>query len=113
MTEVSSWWNHRWCHRCGHTFRRGDKVHVNQSERAVVHLVPGLDCGLPSDATWEAAVKELEAFRDGMLSGWPVASTMQLFRLATGDWRIHQSPERSSIQYRLLENDLQRQLNLA
>src|SRR3712207_1934917 len=64
VTRPSSWWNHLTCGQCGHTFRRGDRVVVNQQERAVVHLVPALGCAQPADV---AAHEEITSFAGGLL----------------------------------------------
>jgi hypothetical protein len=90
MTRISSWWNHLQCRRCGHTFRRGDMVRVDQAARTVEHLVPGLRCGLPADAA--GGVDEIAGFREGLMSTWPVPAGPRMRRLEPDDWRIPEGP---------------------
>lgn len=92
VTRLSSWWNHLRCRRCGHTFRRGDRVRVNDRERTVVHLAPDLDCGVPRPGSQDAE-DEIAAFRDGLRSAWPATSGTRLRRLADDDWRIPKGPD--------------------
>jgi hypothetical protein len=90
VTRLSSWWNHLRCRRCGHTFRRRDPVRVNQRDRTVVHLVPGLGCGGPAEAGGEQ--KEISQFRLGLLEAWPSGPGLRVQQLAAGDWRIPRGP---------------------
>jgi hypothetical protein len=90
-TRSSSWWNHRRCGVCGHTFRRGDRVLVDAAERTVRHHVPGLACyaepgsiGVAVDPVMAAEDKsELTA---GLLRTWPAG--IGLSRIDEGDWRL-------------------------
>src|SRR5262245_40858035 len=50
MTTMNSWWKHLTCERCGHTFRRGDRVHVDPRQQVVHHLDPGIGCGAAEKA---------------------------------------------------------------
>ncbi|HET9895630.1 MAG TPA: hypothetical protein VFQ44_11945 [Streptosporangiaceae bacterium] len=92
VTRLSSWWNHLRCLRCGHTFRRGDSVRVNDRERTVLHLAPVLNCGIPrpEDA---GADEEIAAFREGLRLAWPATQGVRLRRLAADDWRIPKGPD--------------------
>ena len=92
VTRVSSWWNHLRCRRCGHTFRRGDIVSANDYERTVVHLAPALDCGVPRPED-TGGDEEIEAFREGLRSTWPVTPGVRLRRIEAGDWRIPAGPD--------------------
>ncbi|MEU4536139.1 hypothetical protein AB0G15_14865 [Streptosporangium sp. NPDC023825] len=92
-TNPSSWWNHLSCTTCGHTFRRGDRVLVDEETGTVRHAERALECGtgLPDDP---GAVREdpkdpdneVAEFSVGLLSAWPPA--VPISRLAAGDWRI-------------------------
>jgi hypothetical protein len=90
VTRPSSDWNHRRCHRCGQTFRRGDRVRVSDRGRTVVHLAPGLGCAGPADA--DSAREEVGAFRAGLLAEWPAGAGLRLRQLDATDWRIPRGP---------------------
>ncbi|HUC23609.1 MAG TPA: hypothetical protein VMA73_12950 [Streptosporangiaceae bacterium] len=93
VTSLSSWWNHLRCRRCGHTFRRRDRVQVNQRDRTVVHLEPGLGCAGPADAAGEQ--EEISQFRLGLLEAWPSEPGLRVRQLAASDWRIPRGPDDS------------------
>jgi len=79
ITRITSWWHFRWCTTCGHTFRRGDRVHVDPSTRRIWHLEPGLGCADPGAQHQDAAhhprqdAAELREFLAGVDSAWPIA----------------------------------------
>ena len=84
-TRSSSWWNYLRCQTCGHTFRRGDLVHVDAAARTVRHLTPGLACGVdPGPAA--ATGGDRDEFSAGLLAFWP--STAPVTRIEAGDWRL-------------------------
>jgi hypothetical protein len=90
ITRSSSWWNHRRCKTCGHTFRRGDRALVDPIERTAQHLVPGLVCGTDPEpaAAQDAATtgQERAEFAAGLLTTWQ--PTVRLTLLKPGDFRI-------------------------
>lgn len=93
LTRLSSWWNHLRCTSCGHTFRRGDRVLVDSRERTVAHLVSGLACGAQPDPGIPAGpADEVAAFRDGLMSAWPVPAGTRLRTISADDWRIPKGP---------------------
>jgi hypothetical protein len=93
VTMLSSWWNHLRCTRCGHTFRRGDRVRVSQRTRTAEHLVAGLNCGQAADAEAAASAgTDVAAFREGLLAAWPAPEGTRIMRLPAGDWRIPSGP---------------------
>lgn len=66
LTHVSSPWHYRICAVCGHSFRRGDRVHVEDDGRRVVHLAPELSCAsTPPAATPHAPHGDRDGDRDG------------------------------------------------
>jgi hypothetical protein len=87
-TQSSSWWNHRRCLTCGHTFRHGDRARVDAITRTVVHLEPGLHCGTGPAPEGPAAVPngDRDEFAAGLLATW--APTAPVTRLPPEDWRI-------------------------
>lgn len=95
VTRSSSWWNHRRCTTCGHTFRRGDRVLVDSGAQTAQHLVPGLNCGIDpeaADAPAGSAVpgtpgtSDRDEFAAGLLKTWP--PSVAISRIAPTDWRI-------------------------
>lgn len=102
ITKSSSWWNHRRCHTCGHTFRRGDRALIDSPARTAQHLMPRLTCGsAPGTPRTPGALGALGAaepaggaegtgdrdeFALGLMSTWP--PNMPVTRLAPDDWRI-------------------------
>lgn len=89
ITRSSSWWNHRRCKTCGHTFRRGDRALVDPIARTAQHLVPGLKCGTDPgpgvERTADAGGDRAE-FAAGLLETWP--ATVLVTMLMPGDYRI-------------------------
>jgi hypothetical protein len=90
VTRSSSWWNHRRCKTCGHTFRRGDRALVDPIARTAEPLVPGLRCGT---GPWPAAAQDAAAagddraeFAAGLLETWRPAVPVTL--IMPGDFRI-------------------------
>jgi hypothetical protein len=90
VTRPSSWWNHLRCGRCGHTFRRGDRVRADLGTRRVEHLVPGLGCAGREDGG--VATAEAAEFGAGLLAAWPTDPPVPVHRLPPGDWRIPAGP---------------------
>jgi hypothetical protein len=89
-TRSSSWWNHRRCKTCGHTFRRGDRALVDPIARTAKHLVPGLKCGTEPGAGGErntaGVVDDRAEFAAGLLETWPATAPVTM--LTPGDYRI-------------------------
>jgi len=73
VTTGDSWWHTRICTTCGHTFRRGDRVIVQETSGQVQHLQSGLGCA-GADAS-DAAERggDVLDFREGMLDAWQPA----------------------------------------
>ncbi|MPY58430.1 hypothetical protein [Streptomyces spongiae] len=90
VTGLSSWWNHRLCTVCGHSFRRGDRVRVDRASRTVTHLDPALHCAVPRERDSAAGSgdgdAETTAFSEGLLAAWP--PPVPLLRIPPGDWRL-------------------------
>ncbi|WP_405923580.1 hypothetical protein [Streptomyces sp. NBC_00035] len=90
LTGPSSWWNHRLCTLCGHSFRRGDRVRVDRASRTVLHLDPALGCAVSEGDDAESAAREgdLEtaALSEGLLKAWP--PLVEVSRIPLGDWRL-------------------------
>lgn len=92
-TTRVSWWNHLICATCGHTFRRGDRVRIDQASSAVVHLDPALGCATANqhdEAVRQVAASgspELDDFAEGLVASWPSAGGTPVTRLGHGDWR--------------------------
>lgn len=90
LTGPSSWWNHRLCTVCGHSFRRGDRVRVDRGSRTVTHLDPALACVVADgDDAESAAVRgggETTALSEGLLDAWP--PLVPVTRIPRGDWRL-------------------------
>jgi hypothetical protein len=89
-TSPTSWWNHGFCGTCGHSFRRGDRVLVDQRARTVKHLVPNLTCGTVPGDPEPADGDELAEFASGLLSTWPAG--VPVIRLTATDPRIPRGP---------------------
>jgi hypothetical protein len=88
LTSASSWWNYRLCKTCGHTFRRGDRVRVDQAARTVAHLEPALGCVAVPLADGSGESTEAAAFAAGLLAQWPPLLDMPVARISAGDWRL-------------------------
>ncbi|WP_239382647.1 hypothetical protein [Frankia sp. CIT1] len=110
VTHSESWWTHLRCTRCGHTFRRGDRVRLRGDATtgdpgSVVHLDPALGCAdeavatrqhpAPSGDTAADAVTntaedaaELAAFAAGLLDAWPPAGDAPVVRLAPHAFQV-------------------------
>jgi len=90
VTGPSSWWNHRLCKTCGHSFRRGDRVRIDRGARAVVHLDLALDCAVTEQKEAESAARqgdlETAALSEGLLAAWP--PQVPVTRIPLGDWRL-------------------------
>lgn len=85
ITTTLSRWLGLPCRTCRHTFRVGDRVHLDGGQ--VQHLDPALDCGTTPTATEEDGDSEGRDFGRGLLEAWPPASGEPV-RLAATDWRI-------------------------
>src|SRR5690348_12051457 len=81
ITPGTSWWHHRECRTCGHTFRRGDRVRV--SGHRVWHLDPALGCAEAGDLRPRSAVEA--EFSDHLLAAWPPGGGVTVTRLDPGD----------------------------
>jgi hypothetical protein len=92
-TTSSSWWNRTLCGTCGHTFRRGDRVLLDQATRVVRHLVPGLDCGTDPEGTAQEEGNDRAELAAGLLSAWP--GEARVVRLEADDWRIPRRDRRT------------------
>ncbi|MBO3747492.1 hypothetical protein J5X84_15550 [Streptosporangiaceae bacterium NEAU-GS5] len=86
ITNITSWWNHLPCGRCGHTFRRGDPVIQDFLAREVIHTNPQLGCGAAESAD-RGQDDELTAFGAGVLAAWPGDDNAPVTRLTDDDWR--------------------------
>jgi hypothetical protein len=90
ITRSSSWWNHRRCKTCGHTFRRGDRALVDPIARTAKHLVPGLKCGTDPELGGERTTGDVTGdraeFAAGLLETWQ--ATVPVTMLVPGDYRI-------------------------
>ncbi|MBG0562565.1 hypothetical protein [Actinoplanes aureus] len=76
ITGVTSWWHTGRCSRCGHTFRRGDLVHVDSRTREVTHLDPVLSCAVEAKSGTDDT--DASAFVAGLLAAWPVTGDVQV-----------------------------------
>jgi hypothetical protein len=67
VTTLNSWWHTRHCERCGHTFRRGDRVSVGD-DREVLHLDPLLRCAAGGELADTAS--DVLDFAEGVEAAW-------------------------------------------
>lgn len=89
-TQLTSWWLFTRCDKCGHTFRRGDRVQVDPATRAVRHLDALLGCAGPeASARTDADVQgladahglaDVQDFLAGLASAWPVTDGLPVTR---------------------------------
>jgi hypothetical protein len=87
VTQKSSpWANSDPCRTCGQTFRRGDRVVVD--ERGVRHLDPALGCALDRPAGGADDAVEAREFSAGLLAAWPAAPGVDVVTLAAHDWHV-------------------------
>jgi hypothetical protein len=78
VVQSTSWWHPHRCTTCGHTFRRGERVRLDQVTGRVWHLDPVLGCrrddGVAADPGLAAAdLEALAALLDGIDASWHVA----------------------------------------
>jgi hypothetical protein len=99
VTNGWSWWSGIRCARCGHTYRRGDRVRLVPGLPTPLHLDPILRCavddgqtarsgGLPEDWT------PIE-FAAALMEVWPPLNNVPVTLLAPDDWRVA-SPRRGA-----------------
>jgi hypothetical protein len=96
LTGVNSWWNHLLCDRCGHSFRRGERVVVTAAPRTAHHADLPEECGAdlgsespaPPLAAETAAVAD---FSDGVEDAWP-SGGIPVRTLAAADWWVTRPP---------------------
>jgi NAD-dependent SIR2 family protein deacetylase len=82
VTSIHSWFHHRRCTTCGHSFRRGDRVLIDPDTRDVAHLDPQLGCAGGEPADEDGAV-DITWFADGLQAAWPPPQDLPLTRLTT------------------------------
>jgi hypothetical protein len=93
VTTLVSWWNHLLCDRCGHSFRRGDRVLRDSRTWTVRHLDARLACaGAGDDDAPTAPAAELAEFAAGVDEAWPPAVDVPVTQLAADDWRVLRPP---------------------
>ncbi|MFF5290776.1 hypothetical protein [Paractinoplanes globisporus] len=93
LTGLNSWWNHLLCDRCGHTFRRGERVHVTREPRAAHHAeLPGV-CHDPAKKAPSAPVlaADVAEFAEGVEAVWGSGDT-PVRTLGADDWRVARPP---------------------
>ncbi|GAA3250371.1 hypothetical protein ACFO1B_40090 [Dactylosporangium siamense] len=78
ITTLQSPWHTTYCDGCGHTFRRGDRVRVDQGG-AVRHTSSLLSCAGPADGGVNAEAEVLE-FTEGLERTWPVRGELPIRR---------------------------------
>jgi hypothetical protein len=76
-TVLHSPWRSEFCEFCGHTFRSGDRVRVDDT-RAVRHLDPLLGCAV--QAAEEQAGADVGEFVAGLEESWPVRGKLPVRR---------------------------------
>lgn len=85
LTSVKSFWLHRLCRVCGHSFRIGDSV-LMQGDRRVAHNSSTLPCASQQQTVaGTEAGGTVGAFYEGLLEEWPPPRDLQVRRLVTGD----------------------------
>lgn len=79
VTTPRSFWLHRTCEICAHTFRVGDEVHVGEDGR-VQHSSGLLPCAR-GDRGAAAPFKESADFFAGLYEAWPPPKNLPIIRL--------------------------------
>jgi hypothetical protein len=88
VTAIGSWWHHRRCTACGHSFRRGEQVRLGPGERDVRHLEPATDCdGAERDET-----PDTDVFTEALLAAWPAGPGVPVARLEPGHPLLDRKP---------------------
>lgn len=97
VTSASSWWSGLTCQTCGHTFRRGDRVHLAPGRGEPVHLDPALRCGAAGAASDQPPADLDPApleFAAGLAEAWPPADGVEATRLPPDDWHVARAGRR-------------------
>jgi hypothetical protein len=76
VISLTSKWFSGWCGKCGHTFRRGDRVREDPDSGEMRHLEPGLGCDGGPEPGGQAKLRELTEFLAGLEETWPVAGDL-------------------------------------
>ena len=90
ITTGNSPWLGIRCGTCNQTFRRGDRVRLDQV-RGIQHLAPGLLCARDvSDDSADAAPRgrDIEQFTAGLLTEWPPLNGAPVRALTERDWQV-------------------------
>jgi hypothetical protein len=74
VTGLRSWWCFARCRTCGHTFRPGDRVHVDDARREVSHLDPRLGCA--GGTTAHQDDQDVREFLAGLAAAFPVVGDL-------------------------------------
>jgi Zn finger protein HypA/HybF involved in hydrogenase expression len=83
ITTLNSYWLHRHCHKCEHTFRTGDEVYIFK-DSTVLHNSNLLACAEKQTITAHRPAETM-AFFQGLDITWPPPKDFPLKRLEEGD----------------------------